>query len=170
MSPSTTARPRCGTGSRDAISRPAPARARPSPRFCMTVLPARLSRRLRAAGDGEAGYNIVEFMLTFVALIVITMILIQFALLWHARHVAQAAAQDALRTASDYQSTAAAGQSDGYDYLHQVAPHLVLNPQVAVTRSATTVTVEVTGGVLSVGPFHLTVRESASGPVERRSP
>lgn len=130
----------------------------------------RLAQRLQALGDDEAGYNIVEFMLTFVVLIVITMILIQFALLWHARHVAQAAAQDALRTASDYQSSASAGQSDGYDYLRQVAPHLVLSPHVTVTRSATTVTVEVTGGVVSVGPFHLTVRESASGPVERRSP
>src|SRR5271167_423634 len=73
--------------------------------------------RARTMRGNDDGYNILEFMLTFVALIFITMIVIQFALLWHARHVAQAAAQDALHTASDYQSSAAAGQADGYAYL-----------------------------------------------------
>lgn len=130
----------------------------------------RLAARLDALRDNDDGYNIVEFMLTFVALIIITMVVIQFALLWHARHVAQAAAQDALRTASNYQSTADAGQSDGYAYLHQVAPNLVLDPHVAVTRNAITVNVDVTGHVLSVGPFNMTIHESASGPVERGTP
>jgi Flp pilus assembly protein TadG len=129
-----------------------------------------LAARLDALRGNDDGYNIVEFMLTFVALIVITMVVIQFALLWHARHVAQAAAQDALRTASNYQSTADAGQSDGYAYLHQVAPNLVLDPHVTVTRNATTVNVDVTGHVLSIGPFTMTVHESASGPVERGTP
>jgi len=126
--------------------------------------------RARTLRGNDDGYNILEFMLTFVALIFITMIVIQFALLWHARHVAQAAAQDALDTASDYQSSAAAGQADGYAYLHQVAPTLVADPQVNVTRTATTVTVDVSGHVLSIGPFQLTVHETASGPVERGTP
>lgn len=129
-----------------------------------------LAARVEAVRGNDDGYNIVEFMLTFVALIIITMVVIQFALLWHARHVAQAAAQDALRTASNYQSTADAGQSDGYAYLHQVAPNLVLDPQITVTRNATTVDVDVTGHVLSIGPFNLTVHESAGGPVERGTP
>jgi hypothetical protein len=130
----------------------------------------RLTARVNALRGNDDGYNIVEFMLTFVALIIITMVVIQFALLWHARHVAQAAAQDALRTASNYQSTAAAGQSDGYAYLHQVAPNLVLDPQITVSRNATIVDVDVTAHVLSIGPFAMTVHESASGPVERGTP
>ena len=109
-------------------------------------------------------------MLTFVALIMITMVVIQFALLWHARHVAQAAAQDALRTASNYQSTADAGQSDGYAYLHQVAPTSSSIHTSPSPRNATNVNVDVTGHVLSIGPFNMTVHESASGPVERGTP
>jgi Flp pilus assembly protein TadG len=129
-----------------------------------------VAARVDALRGNDDGYNIVEFMLTFGALIIITMVVIQFALLWHARHVAQAAAQDALRTASNYQSTAVTGQSDGYAYLHEVAPNLVLDPHVTVTRTATTVNVDVTGHVLSIGPFDMTVHESASGPVERGTP
>lgn len=129
-----------------------------------------VAARVDALRGNDDGYNIVEFMLTFVALIIITMVVIQFALLWHARHVAQATAQDALRTASNYQSTADAGETDGYAYLHQVAPNLVLDPHVTVTRNATTVNVDVTGHVLSIGPFDMTVHENASGPVERGTP
>ena len=54
-------------------------------------------------------------------------------------------------------------KADGYAYLHQVAPNLVLDPHVTVTRNATTVNVDVTGHVLSIGP-------STDGPRERQRP
>ncbi len=125
-------------------------------------------RRVRCGGD--TGYTLVEFALTMVAFIALVMLLIQWALVLHARHVAQAAAEDAMRTSAGYQSSAGAGEDDGYAYLTQVAPRLLTGVHVAVDRSATTVNAEVTGSVTSIVPgFGFTVHETASGPVERTS-
>ena len=99
--------------------------------------------------------------------VVLTMVVVQFVLLWHGRHVAQAAAQTAARSAAAYQATAAVGQADGDAYLKQVAPNLLPGRAVRVTRDATTVTVTVTADVLTVIPFgSFTVDESAVAPVE----
>lgn len=109
----------------------------------------------------------VEAVIVFPVLILLLMFVVQFALLWHGRHVAQAGALDGLRTARGYASTADAGQTGAQSYLAQVAPHLLQSPTVTVERTATTVTVHVTAGVLSIIPLGLTVDESATGPVER---
>ncbi len=103
----------------------------------------------------------------FPAVLVMLFGVVQFALLWHGRHVAEAAAQDALRTASGYRSSAALGETDGRDFLHKVAPHLLKNSDVQVSRGATNVTVQVRANVVSLFGIHLTVFETAAGPVER---
>ncbi len=123
------------------------------------------TQRRLDANDG--GYSIVEAAIVFPAVLVMLFGVVQFALLWHGRHVAEAAAQDALRTASGYQSTAALGEKDGRDFLHQVAPNLLKNPSVQVSRNATNVTVQVRANVVSLFGMHLTVSETAAGPVER---
>lgn len=135
-----------------------------------SALPARLGaararavRRLR----GDDGYSVVEVVITFPVLILLVMLVVQFALLWHARHVAEAAAQDGLRSARGYASTAELGQQDAQSYLAQVAPRLLLQPTVEVQRTPTTVTVRVHAGVLSIVPLGLNVDETAVGPVER---
>ena len=135
-----------------------------------SALPARLGgararavRRLR----GDDGYSVVEVVITFPVLILLVMLVVQFALLWHARHVAEAAAQDGLRSARGYASTAELGQQDAQSYLAQVAPRLLLAPTVDVRRTPTTVTVRVHAGVLSIVPLGLDVDETAVGPVER---
>jgi len=122
-------------------------------------------RPLRDRGDG--GYGIVEAVIVFPAVLAMLFLVVQFALLWHGRHVAEAAAQAALRSAAGYRSTAALGERDGRDYLHQVAPKLLTAPEVHVTRGATSVTVQVRAGVVSLFGMHLTVAETAAGPVER---
>jgi len=95
------------------------------------------------------------------------MLIVQWAIVWHARSVTEAAAQEGLRTAEDYQSSAAQGKADSITYLTQVAPHSLPNPHVTVTRTTNAATVTVTVHVASVIPFgHFTVTESASGPVE----
>jgi hypothetical protein len=95
------------------------------------------------------------------------MLVVQWAIVWHARSVASAAAQEGLRTTEAYTATAAAGRADTITYLSQVAPHALPDPQVTVTRSATTATVHVHAPVMTVIPFgHFTVDETASGPVE----
>ncbi len=124
-----------------------------------------MSRRHQRGDD--RGYSVLEAAITLPAMIMLTMAIVQYALVWHARNVAQAAAQQALRTGEAYGSTAAAGKSDAESFLHQVAPHLLPNPDVAVNRSRTTVTVRIHASVISVVPFgSFTVDSSASGPVE----
>ena len=125
----------------------------------------RVGRRLRGSDDG--GYSVVEVVITFPVLILLVMFVVQFALLWHARHVAEAAAQDGLRSARGYASTAELGQQDAQSYLAQVAPRLLLAPTVDVQRTPTTVTVRVQAAVLSIVPLGLGVDETAVGPVER---
>ena len=131
---------------------------RPAPRR----LP-RVGGRLR----GDGGYSVVEVVITFPVLLLLVMLVVQFALLWHGRHVAEAAAQDGLRTARGYAATAELGQQDAQSYLAQVAPRLLLAPTVDVQRTRTTVTVHVHAGVLSIVPLGLDVDETAVGPVER---
>ncbi len=127
-------------------------------------------RRPQAAGRcrDDGGYSIVEAVITLPVMIVLTMFVVQYALLWHGRNVAEAAAQDGLRTARSYQGTAAMGQQAALDYLSQVAPKLLTSPQVQVDRTPTTVTVHVRAHVLSILGFaDVDITEAAAGPVER---
>lgn len=124
--------------------------------------------RVRRRPRGEQGYSVVEAVITVPVMLGLTMLVVQYALLWHGRHVAEAAAQDGLRAARGFGATAAIGEREAADYLGQVAPRLLLQPTVQVERTATVVTVRVRAGVLSVVPGGgFTVEESAVGPVER---
>lgn len=131
-----------------------------------------MGRRWRAAvAEPDAGYNPLEAAIITPIIIVFTMLIVQFALLWHGRHVAEAAAQAAARSAAAYTSTAAVGQANGASYLAQVAPHLLTGAAVRVDRGPQSVTVRVTATVTatvpSVIPFGtFTVTETATAPVE----
>ena len=122
----------------------------------------------RVLGNGtDRGSVTAEAVIIVPVVVVLTMVVVQFVLLWHGRHVAQAAAQAAARSAAAYQASAAVGQADGDAYLQQVAPNLLPGRTVAVNRDATTVTVTVRADLLTVIPFgSFTVNESASAPVE----
>ena len=130
------------------------------------VAARRRHRVLRA--DSDRGYSVLEAAITLPIIFFLLMIVVQWAIVWHSRNVAQAAAQEALRSAQSYQSTAATGQADGNNYLAQVAPHALGGNCVTVTRTATTVTVRVHCQVMSVVPFGTYyATETVSGPVER---
>jgi Flp pilus assembly protein TadG len=123
-------------------------------------------QRLRARKDD--GYSVVEATITLPIVIVLTMLVVQYALLWHGRNVAEAAAQDGLRRARAYQATAAMGKQAALDYLSQVAPKLLTSKHVDAARTASTVTVRVRAHVSTILGFgSFTVDESAAGPVER---
>jgi Flp pilus assembly protein TadG len=126
----------------------------------------RLRDRLRHV-DADGGYSVLEVAIVLPIVFFLIMLIVQWAIVWHARSVTEAAAQEGLRTAEDYQSSAAQGKADAITYLTQVAPHSLPNPHVTVTRTTNAATVTVTAHVASVIPFgHFTVTESASGPVE----
>jgi Flp pilus assembly protein TadG len=136
----------------------------------------RQHRRMRpdrpsGARGSDAGYSVVEAAITLPVVILLTMLVVQWALIWHGRHVAEAAAQDGLRAARGYQSSASSGQGAAESYLRAVAPRLLTSPRVVVIRTATTVTVHVHAGVLSVLPGSgFDVDETAAAPVERYVP
>jgi Flp pilus assembly protein TadG len=124
-------------------------------------------RRTRHPRGGDDGYSVLEAAIVLPVVFFLIMLIAQWAIVWHARSVTEAAAQEGLRTTQAYQSTAAAGRADTIAYLGQVAPHSLPRPAVTVTRNGTSATVTVTAHVASVIPFgHFTVTETASGPVE----
>ena len=131
-------------------------------------------QRIRADSDtaepgagSDRGSTVAEAVIIVPVIIIITLVVVQFVLLWHGRHVAQAAAQTAARAAATYQGSAEDGRVDGDAYLAEVAPNLLPGRDVQVTRDATTVTVTVHADVLTVIPFgHFTIDERATAPVE----
>lgn len=126
-----------------------------------------LTRSPKASQRGDSGYAVLEAAIVLPVAFLLLMVVAQGALVWHARSAAETAAQEGLRTAQAYGATAAQGQSDTVTYLRQVAPHLISDPAVTVTRTDQGATVQVHGRVVTLLPFaSLTVTEIASGPTE----
>lgn len=126
------------------------------------------ARSARAARAREGGFSILEAVIAIPTALILTMIAVQFVMLWHARHVAEAAARDGLRVARGYQHTSAQGQSAACAHLDKVAAHMLTQRSCTATRSATDVVVSVHAKVMSVIPFgSFSVDQSVSGPVEK---
>ena len=97
--------------------------------------------------------------------------IIQFGIWYHANDIAQAAAQQAVRSASAYGGTRADGTQEAGQVLAQNASGLIIHTQVACNRNPNTATVTVTGDALQVIPFiPLPVRATATSPVEAFRP
>lgn len=115
----------------------------------------------------DSGYSVLEAAIVMPVVFTLTMLVIQYALVWHGRHVAQAAAQDGLRAARAFQSTPQAGEETARAYLADVAPRLLREVDVRAEATATTVTVSVDAQVLPLLTFAgISVSEEASGPRE----
>ena len=126
---------------------------------------ARRWPRLRETRD--RGDATVEAVIIVPVIVVLTLLVVQFVLVWHGRHLAQAAAQTAARSAAAYQAQPAVGQAAGDEYLAEVAPNLLPGRSVSVTRDAAGVTVIVTADVLTVIPFAgFHIQEQATAPLE----
>jgi type II secretory pathway pseudopilin PulG len=118
--------------------------------------------------DHDRGFSTLEAVVVIPVVVITTMLVVQYVMLWHARNVSEAAAQDALRVARGYQAEAAQGQAAGTEYLTNAAGKLLETFTVTVDRGLDVVTVDVWGRVTSVVPFGTyTVDEYASGPVEK---
>jgi len=140
--------------------------------LCKTVTrPIRSNPRrgpIRGTCSGDGGYSVVETAIVWPVFFALILLVVQFSLLWHARHVAEAAARDGLEAARGLDGSSARGQAAATGYLDDVAPRLLTGPTVDVTRTATTVRVQVRAHVLRVIPgWDLTVAETVSGPVEQ---
>jgi Flp pilus assembly protein TadG len=123
-----------------------------------------MARRL----DRDRGSATTEAVLLTPVLLFLVMLVIQFGLWYHAQHVAQAAAQEGVRSARVEGSTADAGRTRAVDFLAGAGPTIVEDPVVTATRDAETATVTVHGHAVTVVPgFSLSIDASATSPVER---
>jgi len=118
--------------------------------------------------DGERGAVAAQVVIAMLVLVFVTLGIVQVALAAYANHVAQGAAEQALDAARVLGGTSADGQVEADQVLAQLATGPLLDPHVSVTRTATTVTVTITGRAerIWLGPS-LPVRASATGVVER---
>jgi Flp pilus assembly protein TadG len=129
-----------------------------------------VSTRLR----DDRGSSAIELVLLTPLLIAMIFGIVQAGLVWHARNVAVAAAQQGARlaradTGAPLDPDAIRAQTVAY--LHQLGADLVGQPQVQVTETAGWVTVTVTGHAVSILPGGtLTVHGVSSGPLEAFHP
>ncbi len=116
----------------------------------------------------ERGSAAVELVLLTPLLMVCVLVVVQFALWQHARHVLLAAAQEGARTAQAQGATAGDGRLRAYEYIQQLGPDLVTAPVVEVDRDVDRVTVRIRGQAVNIIPgLPLMVTATSVGPVER---
>ena len=119
----------------------------------------------------EAGAATAELAVATPVLLLLLTSIVQFALWQHAVHVAEAAAQEGTRAARAEGGTAAAGEARARAFLAELAPTLILEPQVTATRDAATARVAVTGATDAIVlGIDLPVRAVSEAPVERFRP
>lgn len=107
----------------------------------------------------------------FPALLFVILVAVQFALAYHAKTIATAAAQDGARAAQVEGGMAGDGQAVAESFVRENAPRLLEDVMVDVDADGQNVRVEVRGRVASVVPgLRLQVHGTASGPVERFVP
>lgn len=117
--------------------------------------------------DRDRGFSTVEAVIVIPLVVSLTMIVVQYVMLYHARNVTEAAARDGLRVARGYQASAAQGKTAAEQYLTDVAPKLLEARNCDAQRGAATVVMICHAEVASVVPFgSFSVTEQATGPVE----
>lgn len=120
---------------------------------------------------GDRGSATLQLVVVFPAFLLIVLLVVQAALIWHARNVAEAAAQEGLRSARLLDGSSAAGQASARSFLEQTAGDLLAVPTVRVERDAMQARVEVRGRALSLVPgVRPRVVAAAAGPIERFVP
>lgn len=118
---------------------------------------------------GERGSASIEMVVWLPLLFGLMFLAMQGALYFYGRSAALSAATAGARAGAVEHGTSSDCQSAAREVLATTDDALT-NPQVACSRTATTMTVTVTGTTLSVVPFVLpTTSQSASLPVESLS-
>jgi TadE-like protein len=126
------------------------------------------SLRGRGVWTEQRGSVSAELVVTVPVLLLMLMLIAQFALWAHATHIAQAAASQALAAARVHGASAAEGEATARDVLAQLGSGPLHDPHLTITRGPRQCTVEITGDTVSVVPLLvLPVRARAAGPTER---
>lgn len=123
------------------------------------------------ARDERGATSVAQMVIATPALLLGLMMIIQAGLYFHARNVAEQAAQAGAASARAYDGSAAAADERTQRYLSSINEKVLRNRSVTAQRGAESASVTVTGTVMTLVPgLTLTVEESATGPVERYVP
>ena len=115
----------------------------------------------------EQGVVAMEFMLVISMLVVVFLLMLQYAVRAHAQRIATGAAEEGLAAATAYEGTAADGERVAAGYLNKLSPGLQ-HPSIETNRTSTTASVLVAGEVTQLIPFlPVEVHVRVEGPVER---
>ena len=126
--------------------------------------------RMRIRDEGGAT-SLVQTVLVAPAILFTLMLIVQFGLLFHAKNIAEQAAQEGAAEARAFNGSKAAARESTLEFLDSLGPRMLTNRSVVVDRTAQTATVTVQGTVLALVPgVNLGVRETASAPRERYVP
>jgi Flp pilus assembly protein TadG len=121
--------------------------------------------------EDDRGSATLQLVAVFPAFLLIVLLVVQAALIWHARNIAEAAAQEGLRSARLFDGSRSAGQVTARSFLEQTSGDLLSAPSITVERDDRRARVEVRGQALSLLPgIRPQVEAVAAGPVERFVP
>lgn len=126
----------------------------------------------RQLGEPDRGSSAVELAILAPALIMMTMLIIQFAIWFDARHAALAAAQAGDRIAraeaATNQAWAGDAENEANNYFHALDTSVItlVNMPTATRTGGNQVAVTVTGRLNGVIPIPMTISVTVSGPVE----
>lgn len=116
---------------------------------------------------GEAGTATTELVIAMPVLMLLVLVVVQFALWAHASHVATAAAQEGARAARVERGSVEAGHAQAQRYLDALGRRVVEGAEVTASRDRSVASVEVRGRAVSVIPgLSLPVRGFSRGPIE----
>jgi Flp pilus assembly protein TadG len=127
------------------------------------------SRGRERVQDKARGATSIELALLTPILLFVILLVVQFAMVYHARHVALAAAQAGARVARGDATGdwAAAAQSKAESYAQQIGRNIVNNVHATPSGGANERFVDVDADAITVIPFFkLHVHQRAGGPTE----
>ncbi len=127
-----------------------------------------MTRQRRAAPAGrQTGAVTAELVVATPLLLLLVLLVVQFALWQHGLHVATAAAEEGERAARLEGGTAAAGAARSREFLATLGPNLVVAPRVTAHRDQATARIEIHATAEQLVPWlHLPIHAVAEGPVE----
>ncbi|WP_269859561.1 TadE/TadG family type IV pilus assembly protein [Streptomyces sp. RPT161] len=131
---------------------------------------AKQARSLAPAGREDRGAVAAETVIATPLLLLLLLLIVQFALAWHAQHIAQTAASRALAITRAQGSSAAAGRAQAAATLHALGHSVLRDPHITIARTNRTATIDVRGWAEPVVPgIHVPISAHDAGAIDRWS-
>ncbi|MFD9735707.1 TadE/TadG family type IV pilus assembly protein [Umezawaea sp. NPDC059074] len=119
----------------------------------------------------QTGSGTVELVLATPLLLLLVLLIAQFALYLHAMHIAQSAASQALSATRVHGGSSSAGTAEGQRVLAMLGNGPLRDGSVSVRRGGDQASVTVGGTATNILPFlSFPVSARADGPVEKFTP